>query len=201
MTRDRREHKKLTRDAVKEILNQKQLSTLIECQYLGWKLKFIRRPLFLEPIPVIYNARFDQIGIMDPDGHINIDVEFEIRSSGTDKTGQPPQAHKAPETESWKEKRKHTTAATENPDELLNQNERRALRQIETFGWRLHFLRKSSSRYPEPVILSPRGDKFAILERDGRINMTPDLTVRHETPIVQTETTAPIPAQEIKLAE
>jgi hypothetical protein len=31
--------------------------------------------------------------------------------------------------------------------------------------------------------------------------MTPDLTVRQETPIGQTETTAAISAQEIKLAE
>ena len=82
MTEDRRKNKKLTQDDVRKILNRTQLSALLESQYFGWKLKFIRSPLFQYPIPVLYNTKTDQVGILDPDGHINIDVKLEERSSG-----------------------------------------------------------------------------------------------------------------------
>lgn len=199
--RDRREHKQLTQDAVKEMLNRLQLDALLECQYFGWRLKFIRRPLFQEPVPIIYNDTFDQIGIIDPDGRINVDMELEIRSSRPNQTQQPLQVQQEPESVSWEEKRKDMVPATDNSYELLNENQRRALRQIETFGWQLHFLRRPSFKDSEAVILSPKGDRFAILECDGRINMTADLAVRQEISVEQKESTSPMPAPKIRLAE
>ena len=196
--RDRREHKKLTQDAVKEILNHLQLDALFECQYFGWRLKFIRRPLFQQPVPIIYNDAFDQIGIIDPDGRINVDMELEIRASGPDQIKQPPQV---PESASWKEKRKDTVPVTNDLYGRLNQHQLCALRHIETFGWQLHFLRSPLFHDSEAVILSPKGDKFAILECDGRINMTADLAVRREIPAEQAESTSSVPALKIRLAE
>ena len=81
MTEDRRENKKLTKDDVKKILNRKQLNALIESQHFGWRLKFIRSPLFQYPVPVLYNAEIDKVGILDPDGHMKFDVKLELRSS------------------------------------------------------------------------------------------------------------------------
>lgn len=201
MMRDRRVHRKLTRDAVKDILNPAQMDTLLECQYFGWRLKFIRRPLFQEPVPVIYNAGFDQIGVIDSEGYINMDLELETRASGSEQTKQPPQVPKEPESVSWKEKRKDMVPVTSNLYERLNQNQLRALRQIETFGWQLHFLRSPLFHDSEAVILSPKGDRFAILECDGRINMTADLTVRRELSAGQPESTSSVPAEKIKLAK
>ena len=201
MMKDRREYRKLTRDAVKETLNPAQMDALLEFQYFGWRLKFIRRPLFQEPVPIIYNAKFDQIGIIDSDGYLNMDLELEIRASGPDQTKQPPQVQKEPESAPCKEKHKDMVPVTNDLYERLNQNQLRALRQIETFGWQLHFLRSPLFHDSEAVILSPKGDKFAILECDGRINMTADLTVRQETPAEQTESTSSVPAEKIKLAK
>jgi len=81
MTEDRRKNKKLTQDDVKKILNREQLNALIESQHFGWRLRFIRRPLFQYPVPVLYNIKIDKVGIMDPNGHVNFDVKLEVRSS------------------------------------------------------------------------------------------------------------------------
>lgn len=203
MTRDKRENKKLTPDEVKKILNRKQQAALLECQYFGWRLKFIRRPLFQEPIPVLYNAKFDQIGVLEPDGHINLDMELGVRSHKPkfDQTKQPQQVQKASEAASWNDKRNEMVPIPDNLGELLNQNQMRTLRQIEKFGWQLHFVRRPSFQEPIPVIRSLRGDKFASLERDGRINMTPDLTVRKEAPVEQAESAPSAPVSKIKRAE
>jgi len=81
MIEDRRKNKKLTQDDVKKILNREQLNALIESQHFGWRLKFIRSPLFQYPVPVLYNTNVDKVGILDPDGHIKFDVKLELRSS------------------------------------------------------------------------------------------------------------------------
>ena len=81
MIKDRRKNKKLAKDDVKKILNHKQLNALIESQHFGWRLRFIRSPLFQIPVPFLYNAETDKVGILGPDGHINIDVKLEVRSS------------------------------------------------------------------------------------------------------------------------
>jgi hypothetical protein len=189
MTIDRRKDTKLTADDVKKILNRKQLSALHQCQYFGWKLKFIRSPLFQEPVPVLYNAKIDRIGILDPDGHINMDLDFEVRSdrSEPDRIKRSPQAQKSPETASRKERRTHKARLPDDLVELLNQHQMSALRQIETFGWKLHFVRRSLFQEPIVAILSPEGDMLATLERDGRINMAPDLALRKEAPVERTE--------------
>jgi hypothetical protein len=84
MTEDRRKNKKLTKDDVKKILNPKQMNALIESQHFGWRLKFIRSPLFQYPVPFLCNTEIDKVGILDPDGHINFDVKLEVRSSKQD---------------------------------------------------------------------------------------------------------------------
>jgi hypothetical protein len=84
MTEDRRKNKKLTQDDVKKILNSEQLNALIESQHFGWRLRFIRRPLFQYPVPFLGNIINDKVGIIDPDGHINFDVKLEVRSSKHD---------------------------------------------------------------------------------------------------------------------
>jgi hypothetical protein len=182
MEKDRRENKKLTKDDVKETLNRKQLAALHVCQHFGWRLKYIRSPLHQEPVPVLYNSSIDQIGILDPDGQINMDMELDVRTDNAKsaREKQPSQEQEAPEAVSWKEKRNDLVPVPDNVDDLLNEDQRHSLRQIEVFGWQLHFVRRPLFQEPVPVILSPEGDKYAILEPDGRINMTPDSVIRKE---------------------
>ena len=201
MTSERRKKRKLTEDEVKAALSSKQLAALLECQYFGWKLKYIRRPLFQDPVPVLYNAKNDQIGILDPDGHVNTDIELDVRSgeAGTVEVKPQQQAKTAPESRTWEEKRKDILPIPDNLGELLNQQQMQALRHIESFGWQLQFVRRPMFQEPVPVILGPAGDKFAILERDGRINVTHDLNVRKEATGEENESALFTPASEMKL--
>ena len=200
---ERRENKQLTKDEVKKVLNKKQLATLIECQYFDWVLKFIRRPLFQEPVLVIYNTKYTLIGVLDQDGRINLDTEIMLRTSKTQDTQlkQSPQVQKVPEAASFKEKRTGMAPVPDNLAELLNQKQMRVLRQIEKFGWQLQFVRRPLFQDPIPFILSPKGDKFAILERDGRINVKHNLKIRREARVEHAEETTSVPAPAIKTAE
>ena len=179
MGKNRRSVNKLTTDEVYSTLNSKQLAALKECQYFGWRLKFIRRPLFQEPIPVIYNPGIDKIGILDADGSIRIDVDIKVRVTNPDAAHakQHLQEPVSPEAASRKEKRNNSAPIPDNLAELLSPQQMRTLRHIAKFGWQLQFVRRPLFGEPVPMILSPRGDKFATLMRDGRINMNPDLAL------------------------
>lgn len=196
MGEDKRKKQKPIPDDLENVLNDKQKATLREIQYLGWRLKFVRRPLFLEAVPVVYNARFDQIGVLDPDGNINLETGIEMRSSEPEQE----QEQQPPAVTSWEEKRKGMAPVPDNLEELLNDKQLRALRQIETFGWQLHFVRRELFQEPVPGIISPDGGKVATLEQDGRINLMPEAAVRKDQPAEQAEPAPPVPASKGKQA-
>lgn len=77
-----------------------------------------------------------------------------------------------------REKRKGEEPVPRNSEELLNQMQIRALRQIESYGWRLHFIRRPLFQDTVPVVIDADGKKIGILEEDGRLNMEPDIKVR-----------------------
>jgi hypothetical protein len=76
------------------------------------------------------------------------------------------------------EKRKGDKPVPDRLEEVLNEMQMLALRQIEGFGWQLRFIRKPLFQEPVPVVFSAEGDKIGILEEDGRINMEPDIKLR-----------------------
>ena len=180
MTEDKRTNQKSIPDDLEKVLNRKQMAILGQIQHLGWELKFVRMPMFLEAVPVVYNAKFGQIGILDPDGNISLEEEIEVRSSKPEQEKQPQVAA------SWKEKRKGIAPIPDNIGELLNQQQMRALRQIESFGWQLYYVRRPLFQAPVPRIISPEGDKVATIELDGRINLVPDSDARKDVPPEQT---------------
>ena len=186
MSKDRRTKQKPIPDEVKKLLNSKQLAAFRQSHYFGWTLGFVRRPLFQEPVFVVYNSRYDLIGILDSDGHINMEVELDVRSAG------PQQEQLPPETASWTEKRKGRTPIRGNLDLLLNQKQMSTLEKIEKFGWQLNFVRQPLLQQPIAVIISPKGDKLATLELDGRIKLLPGWDVRKEASAEQTESAQPV---------
>jgi hypothetical protein len=207
MAKDRRTHQKLTQDEVKDLLNSKQLATLHESQCFGWRLKFIRRPLFLNPVPVLYNTRFGCIGILEPDGQINVKSELEVRPGASIQGKQQPtaaartekRAGMEPTAAARTEKRAGMEPIPDNFDELLDQTQLDALSKIEKFGWQLYVIRRPSSGAPVPLIISPKGDHIASLEQDGRIKLMPNYTIRKEAPAEQTESAPPVSASINKL--
>ena len=76
-------------------LNASQLRMLRELECFGWELRFVRRPPFVEPIPVIFAAddsgedayitlRFD--GSLDEQPAVDIRPDGGSRSPGTGST-------------------------------------------------------------------------------------------------------------------
>lgn len=78
------------------------------------------------------------------------------------------------------EKRKGESAVPVNLREVLNQNQISALRQMESFGWQLAFIRRNDAS--EPLAIVERADKsgYGVLELDGSITTSFDLHIRHK---------------------
>lgn len=60
-------------------LNDVQRITLQELERFGWELKFIRRPLFQPAIPVVFDPDRKAYAVLEPDGSLNMDPDFDIR--------------------------------------------------------------------------------------------------------------------------
>jgi hypothetical protein len=161
------------RNEVKKYLNSQQQAIFRQSHYFGWRLAFVRRPLFLEPTVVVYNDEFEMIGVLDPDGQINMESGLDFRAP---EIGELP----LPEAASFTERRKGTALESEDFDLILSEKQLKLLNKIEKFGWQLKFVRQPVRRKSVPVIVSPKGDKFATLEPDGRIKVLPISQVRKE---------------------
>jgi len=75
---------------LKDMLNEAQRQALPGIEYLGWELRFLRKPLFQAPVLVVHNSNDDRIGIMDDDGRIRIQANIKVREQGSQtQTPQP----------------------------------------------------------------------------------------------------------------
>ena len=79
------------------------------------------------------------------------------------------------------DKRTGGNAVPANLDELLNERQKRTLRETEGFGWRLKFVRRPLFQGPVFVVCNVGGEKIGTLEKDGSINFEPDIKVRDRT--------------------
>jgi hypothetical protein len=61
----------------------------------------------------------------------------------------------------------------------LNEVQRLALRSLESFGWQLVFIRRSLFVAPMIVVKNSEQAKFAVLEEDGSVNLSPLVRWRH----------------------
>jgi hypothetical protein len=80
------------------------------------------------------------------------------------------------------EKRKGAKPIPDNFEELINEAQRSTLRDLEPFGWRLHFVRRPLFQEVVPVLVNKEGDRFVILEANGKITEDRELDVRTCTP-------------------
>lgn len=60
-------------------LTPEQLATLATMEQFRWTLKFVRRPMFLPPIPVVFDRGRQRYAVLEPDGSINENPGFKIR--------------------------------------------------------------------------------------------------------------------------
>lgn len=79
MSNDKRKGDEPIPEHVKSYLNSDQLAELHSIEGFGWGLKFIRRPLFQDPVVVVTSADGKSIGVLEEDGRLNLDPNIEIR--------------------------------------------------------------------------------------------------------------------------
>jgi hypothetical protein len=79
MVRDNRKGNKPIPDNLNEVLSNLQIVALQKAEGFGWKLKFVRRPLFQEVIPVITDPLDEKVGVLESDGKINLNPDIVIR--------------------------------------------------------------------------------------------------------------------------
>lgn len=77
-----------------------------------------------------------------------------------------------------KEGRNREVPIPENLTDYLNEDQLRALRKVEEFGWVLKFVRRPLFQKAVPIVVNHDGTRFGVLEEDGSINMQPDLVIR-----------------------
>jgi hypothetical protein len=195
MANDKRTVKQAPPGDIREGLNAQQRMTLGELEMLGWTLKFVRRPLFQDPVPVVVSNDNDEIGLLDPEGKIIIDKTGSFRDDGDEPEGSPEElveleaeaeAEAAAEAD-WIEKRRGETAVPDNLEDYLNNQQLTALRQIENFGWELKFVRRPLFQEPIAVIMNADGDRLGTLEFDGRIDLKSEFDLRDGTVEPDTE--------------
>ena len=78
MDRERRKSARAVCPSGRE-LNSAQLSALNDLERFGWELKFIRRPLFQESVPVVFDPDRRRFGVLTIDGTLDEHPGFDIR--------------------------------------------------------------------------------------------------------------------------
>lgn len=81
---DQRERRKADARLVSPVglragLNRAQLDALATLEQLGWDLRFVRRPMFLDPIPVVFQRDGERFVVVEADGSLNENPGFRIR--------------------------------------------------------------------------------------------------------------------------
>lgn len=68
--RERRQDKVVTGAGLRALLNEEQLMTLRDLERFGWELRFVRRPPFQDPIPVVVDGDRKAFSVLKPDGSL-----------------------------------------------------------------------------------------------------------------------------------
>jgi len=76
------------------------------------------------------------------------------------------------------DKRSGQEPIPDNLDDWLTPEQIQMLHQIESFGWHIKFIRRPVFQDPVVVLVSDDNKKIGVLEKDGRINMEPDIIIR-----------------------
>lgn len=79
MIKEKRKGVKPVPDDINDYLNNAQLVELNIMAAFGWRLEYIRRPLFQEPVVVMANENGGSIGILEEDGHLNLEPNIAMR--------------------------------------------------------------------------------------------------------------------------
>lgn len=77
--RERRRTQETDDAALRAALNPAQLDALQTLEAFQWRLRFVRRPAFLDPVPVVVDRAGTRHAVLEGDGSINDAPGFAIR--------------------------------------------------------------------------------------------------------------------------
>lgn len=66
--RERRQDNRLHSAVLRKHLNEDQQMTLRDLERFGWELRFVRRPPFQDPVPVVVDGDRRSFSVLKPDG-------------------------------------------------------------------------------------------------------------------------------------
>lgn len=77
--KDRRDTADASTYALRAQLNEAQRQTLSELERFGWEIRFVRRPLFQDPIPVVVDGDRKSFAVLTPAGELDESPGFNFR--------------------------------------------------------------------------------------------------------------------------
>lgn len=60
-------------------LTPAQLRALETLEHFGWSLKFVRRPMFLDPVPVVFDRSGERHAVLEADGSLDENPSIRLR--------------------------------------------------------------------------------------------------------------------------
>lgn len=60
-------------------LTPEQLDALVTLEHFSWTLRFVRRPMFHSPIPIVFSPDGTRFVMLEVDGAVNDNPGFKIR--------------------------------------------------------------------------------------------------------------------------
>ena len=77
---ERREGKPPVPQDLDEYLNEEQKHTYHTMSGFGWRIYFLRRPLFQPPTVVMINHEGTRIAVLEQNGHFDMSPSIELRN-------------------------------------------------------------------------------------------------------------------------
>jgi hypothetical protein len=77
--RERRKPQSQAQAALRAGLTPAQSTALDTLEHFRWTLKFVRRPMFQDPIPVVFDRTGERWAVLEPDGSLNESPGFRLR--------------------------------------------------------------------------------------------------------------------------
>jgi len=79
MNKDKRERMVPVPNNYRTYMNEAQQDQLRTIEGFGWKIFFIRRPMFNESLVVVTNQEGSSIGVLEEDGRLNLEPNIDVR--------------------------------------------------------------------------------------------------------------------------
>lgn len=64
---------------LERLLNPAQIETLRGLEHFGWELKYVRKPLFQDAVPIVFDGDRKTFAIIETNGALNQNPPFKLR--------------------------------------------------------------------------------------------------------------------------